>query len=314
MKKNAGIIALVTVALAFFGVSNIPWKGASGGSGAETSENAKKTVRTAKAKPEENKVCDDLVDRLKPFVNATGEWRLLDSCYKDASAAKSLPTGSTGAETRFLIATVPNPISTHLPLMFDRMIETIQSAAGDDSYSYHSSWFPWDSEKEYYLLDDQDRAEDARKAQQGQPGVMTFRGPMTDKGSADPFSSGLIVFVVAEQPTEGIDLGEFRTALEWIQRLRAKTAKRELRILGPTFSGSLPSLRKALSSRDLAELADPGAIKVYSGSVSSDDGFRWFQTFMSKEARLGEFKTFSEGDSVMIARFCRFIEKQGYSP
>ena len=312
MKKNAGIIALVTVALAFFGVSNISWKGASGGAGTETPENAKKTVRT-KAKPKENNVCDDIVERLKPFVNAAAQWRLPDSCYQDPTATNTLPAASTDEGMRFLIATAPNPISTHLPLQFDRMIEAIQRAASDENYSYNSSWFPWDAEKEYYLLDDQHNAEEELKAQEGQPGILTFRRATTKKeGLPDPFSKGLIVFVVAEQPTGGIDATEFKNALDWIRRIRAQTAKRELLILGPTFSGSVPSLAKALRAEDLSELAGLGTIQIYSGSVSSEESYNWFKDFMGR-SRLGTFRTFLEGDSLMIQRFCTFIEKQGYS-
>lgn len=45
---------------------------------------------------------------------------------------------------RFAIATVPNPVSTNLPLMFDRLVESVQQAAQDENYSYDASWFPWD--------------------------------------------------------------------------------------------------------------------------------------------------------------------------
>ena len=45
------------------------------------------------------------------------------------------------AHVDFVIATAPNPLMTHLPLMFDRVVEIIQQAAQDDKYSYDSSCF-----------------------------------------------------------------------------------------------------------------------------------------------------------------------------
>jgi len=117
---------------------------------------------------------------------------------------------------RFAVATVPNPVTTHLPLMFDRFIEAIQQAAQDERCSYDTSWFPWEtSEKTYELLNEQMAKEDLQGVQQSQPGVVVFR-PAGTKGYGD---GGLVVFVVGEQPTGGIDDSQFDNALAWIKKL-----------------------------------------------------------------------------------------------
>ena len=93
-------------------------------------------------------------------------------CIRDSGKApkdKYLPAFPT--DVQFVIATVPNPITTHLPLVFDRMIEVIEQAAEDDKYSYDSSWFPWDEAKDYSSLSDQMLADKAQKLQESQPGV-----------------------------------------------------------------------------------------------------------------------------------------------
>jgi hypothetical protein len=86
----------------------------------------------------------------------------------------------------FAIATVPNPVTTHLPLVFDRIVETVQQAAQDDGYTYDASWFPWQEATEYPSLADQQNAEELLKTQQEQPGILAFRRSLVP-GSGDPY-------------------------------------------------------------------------------------------------------------------------------
>src|ERR1700686_476271 len=46
----------------------------------------------------------------------------------------------------FLIATVPDPIETHLALWFDRAVESILSAAGSVGFRFYEAWIPWDTD------------------------------------------------------------------------------------------------------------------------------------------------------------------------
>ena len=43
----------------------------------------------------------------------------------------------------FLIATVPDPQTTHLALYFDRTLESLAWALGDADYVFQNSWLPW---------------------------------------------------------------------------------------------------------------------------------------------------------------------------
>src|SRR6202044_93314 len=93
--------------------------------------------------------CEKIEGRLRPLV--TGNilarisdlgWTLPKSCYEEGHVPD--PVQRKGNEgVAFVIATVPNPISTHLPLSFDRSLEIIQQAAQDNRYQYESSWLPW---------------------------------------------------------------------------------------------------------------------------------------------------------------------------
>ena len=216
---------------------------------------------------------------------------------------------------QFVIATVPNPITTHLPLVFDRMIEVIEQAAEDDKYSYDSSWFPWDEAKNYSSLSDQIMADKAQKLQESQPGVVVFRASVTAEMVKDvdhaPYQSGMLVFVVDEQPTGGINRTEFENALAWIEWLGGLSPGRTLKILGPSFSGSLPSLDSALDSDKLRGPQGKVPVSVSSGSVSGQSSFFWFKNRVENK-HSGSFQMAMEGDRLMVDRFLEYLDRLRY--
>ncbi|MGH9748107.1 MAG: hypothetical protein ACRD59_18580, partial [Candidatus Acidiferrales bacterium] len=183
--------------------------------------------------------------------------------------------------------------------------------AQDNNYSYDSSWLPWSEDKSYERLPDQTEANDAQSFQQKQPGVVVFKNSLSADKSYSPYKAGLAVFVVSELPTGGINQDQFDNALAWIERLGGLSTDRGLKILGPTFSGSLPTLYRSLHSPRLEQFAGKKKITISSGSVSSDSYYAWFRGRMADE-NLGTFETAMEGDSVMVDRFCRYIDQQGY--
>ena len=315
MKQNAGIIATLTVFLALFGVSNMPKSTSSSGTAAETTTKAKAAAKQNQGSQSTQSIaCQEIGERLQPVLKQplSADW-LSGSCYSDSNQARG-PKSSVPSGVHFVIATAPNPISTHLSLQFDRMIEVIQQAAQDDNYIYDSSWFPWDeASKDYAFFGDQRAAEEAQEIQEHQPGVVVFRRAVVDPKDDSPYQGGLVVFVVAEQPTGGIDRDEFENALFWIDQLGALTPDRGLKILGPTFSGSLPSLDQALSSQTLTQPAGGVRIpiSVSSGTVSSELSYSWFQSRM-KNNHFGTFQTAMEGDPLMLDRFLQYLRYQNY--
>lgn len=311
MRRDAGLIAAITVLLAVFGVSSFPRKAAEQGVPAAGVKESKSSLKEgAAAGTPAFAPCAEIKSRIQPFLvsPSADDWAMANSCY---AASATRPTAKPQIDPRLniIIATVPNPVSTHLPLFFDRMIEVIQQAAQDENYSYNSSWFPWDSSSEYLLLADQQRAELERDLLQEQPGIMTFRRAVIPGSNDSPYPSGLVVFVVAEQPTGGVNGNEFESALQWMQALGAFDHKRHLHILGPTFSGSLPSLRIALDSATLPPSS--AVIHIFSGTVSGESSYNAFKTFLNTSC-LGDFRTFAEGDDLMLSRFKHYISNQGY--
>jgi hypothetical protein len=317
MKQNAGIIATLTLFLAFFGLSGLPKNapGAGASSEAKSKVVSKSATTSSNSSAPHYVACEEIRNRLRPFLSQTPPegWQLPNSCYPDNSTPKSSKPMVVPAELHFVIATAPNPVSTHLPLMFDRMIEAIQQAAQDDQFSYDSSWFPWNEADTQAARDDQSPSgqnanEETKDLQHDQPGVVVFRRALKDDADGSPYLGGLVVFVVAEEPTGGIDQKEFDNALAWIDRLGALTQQRGLVILGPTFSGSLPSLDLALDNDKLKRPASelPVPIIVSSGSVSSELSFRWFNTRMVNNHH-GSFRTATQGDDIMVDRLCQYL-------
>src|SRR5256885_9121726 len=128
----------------------------------------------------------------------------------------STGAGQFGSETRetprFLIALVPDPLHTHLSLLFDRTVRSIQMGIqADGTYSFDRAVLPWKhtSRKDNETPVEHDAEELERKQRESYPGLLMFRGP-----------SPLFVFVVGEKPTSGINNLQFQNAMQIIRALR----------------------------------------------------------------------------------------------
>jgi hypothetical protein len=316
MDRNHGLLAGTLVVLALLGASSLPNKS----SESHAAEGRKSNVPSAKTthasnRPTPYSACSEIAKRLQRFVTdartPVESWQLPDSCYEPGQSRAQTKTVRTRPAVSFAIATAPDPVSTHLSLSFDRIVESTQQAAQDDNYSYDSSWFPWDeTDKDYPLLADQQAAEEMQTIQQMQPGVMLFRQAL--HASPDPYGGGLVIFIVGEQPTGGIRDDQFANALAWIQQLAGADDPRPLRILGPTFSGSLPSLQLGLQRYFDSAPGSRASVFVSSGTVSSPLGPGWFRDWLNAQRPESRFWTATENDSIMVNRFCQYLHYQKY--
>ena len=316
MKQNQGLAAVLAVALAFLGITYLPR-----GTPSPPPQTAGQTRPAPSPRPQEpakvSSPCEEIQARLARLVAVT-EPDLPDSCFtsekpRPRCAAEKSCGKKTPPELRFAVAILPHPIATHLQLLFDREIEVIQQAAQDDGYAYEGSWLPWeDNPSDYALLADQTAAAEARKQQEAQPGILVFRRRLPEDPKASPYLAGLIVFLVADQPTHGINDTQFENALRWVANLRSPSRHEDLPVLGPTFSGSLPSLANALAKdRNETALAALKRFNVASGTVSSGEIYRWFVKYL-KEGHLGEFQTYQEADELMTERFLKYLESEKF--
>jgi hypothetical protein len=188
-----------------------------------------------------------------------------------------------------LIATVPNPELTHLSLTFDRYVESITWAVSDgdlrnESYTFDSYWFPWrPDQKEETEPEKRKSAEKEREKRSNMPGLLLFRRnpATTDKSHAHPEKELLLVFLVGETPTSGINRVAFNAAWNYVDKLADQelpvcraaqsNSKKCIGILGPSFTGSLASLRLLLDKK-YAEPDKPAGYETFviSGAVTGE--------------------------------------------
>jgi hypothetical protein len=179
----------------------------------------------------------------------------------------------TGADKPMIlaaIASVPDPERTHLGLLTDRTIEAIQDAAGRAGYNPYSHFLPWPaSEAQGGSEDSQANGE----ANEHQPGVMVFKkqDSPAPHGASAATRQYLVVFVIPELPTSGLDQESFFRARTTIQEMETQLGQTENTVWfsGPNFSGSLASLKEI--DRGIGEST---CIRAFSGQVTAATYFK----------------------------------------
>jgi hypothetical protein len=306
MKREAGWMSASVVALAaVYGVSTLQQGGSGEGSPAATHISAH-TSQTAHPKTGTLREvyqgpCYETVEKLRSFFNLPEESKFAPpNC---APLNDNAPSRVADVQhIRFIIATVPDP-KTQIPFAFDRQIEAIQQAAAGANYSYDSSWMPWENDynDSLALLEDRDVLRDRQELRERQPGMILFRHSVlphrdgshkdddsTGTGDAKkngppvrvtPYGDALVVFVVGEDATAGMNRWQFRNAVQWIKQLKGIPGRSETQIFGPHFTGSLPSLAELIQSDDIEPILRPQKAKyldIFSGSVTSMNGAEKF--------------------------------------
>ena len=102
--------------------------------------------------------CEQIQRRLSRFYPGPVPVPPRGGCYPGDVGGQVVPPPPQ-SPVNFAIAIVPNPVQTHLPLMFDRQIDSIQQAVQDSGFNYDGSWFPWNqSDKSYGSLSDEQQS------------------------------------------------------------------------------------------------------------------------------------------------------------
>ena len=253
-----------------------------------------------------------------PDPEGKGQITSLVERYIDgASHAGPLAAQSIPADVRFMIVTVPDPVHTHLSLQFDRTIEALQQGMQDEKYIYDSSWLPWKKQgAEYGSFGDQKQAEDEATRREKCPGLVLFRRDMTPTApDRKPYEQGLFAFVVAENPTSGLNQSQWRNALAWMEKYAKRERKdKALRILGPTFSGSMPSFVRSLEAIH-ADSSSFNSVLLYSGRIRGCSSWVWLKEQLNRGGNELPVRTsdFDENDAIQIDRFYRFVTDRGHA-
>lgn len=122
--------------------------------------------------------CSDLKDEFEEFLEVK-ELVAPGPCYKPGEAPGTKYAEDLTQKTshlKFVIATLPDPVHTHLAVLFDQFTVSVQEGAQDEQYDFDSSWLPWDDqEASYALLLDEKAANEERELKERQPGIILFR-------------------------------------------------------------------------------------------------------------------------------------------
>ncbi len=221
---------------------------------------------------------------------------------KDAKA-DCLPSLKTGDKTvRSLIAIVADPKRTNLALDFDRSVEALIWALADVKYTLQDYWLPWNNGRSKQgqpgpdaphdsSSGDANDAPDEPSAQQGyQPGFLLFRG--------EDLNHYFVVWLVGDSPTTGVEIDALAAAIHNVQEYDQQAG--DIRIVGPSFSGSFSSLADALNK-------EPGKFRVLNGMATS---FPAQQAFIREvPASKLEFKSTVENVSYALGRFVAYLRR-----
>ncbi len=229
----------------------------------------------------------------------------------------------------FVIATVPDPVHTHLGLSFDRNIEAVTKAAQEAGFLFSRATMPWENGDHPDTPDLMLRIAGQlyQEHKEDYPGLMIFRDvqgapALTHADHAKrnvhvTAAKTLFVLVVGETPTGGIHKEQFKNALRMIQGILGKDEIPEdlkhLRILGTTSSGSLASLEQILQMELGGQSRQNfGKILIHSGTASSWASTQEFRNFLKHWDSNAEFTTFQESDGYADEHFRCHLEKLGY--
>jgi len=196
------------------------------------------------------------------------------------------------ADIQFVIASLPDPVHTHMALLFDRSMETFQSAAQANGFLFSRAWMPWDITTHSESADFTVRLAQAKLQQsvESLPGLMIFQRPEREK---DKPRTILFVFVVGETPTGGLHIEQFQNALNIRRAILADAAPKPpeaglLRVYGPSFSGSLRTLDAILAGQPDGDFSK---ILIRSGSISSAKAVEDFCKSTEQESQRRPAKT-----------------------
>ena len=168
----------------------------------------------------------------------------------------------------FLIATVPDPIDSYETWQFDPQIDAIRQGIEASGYLLDRFFLP-----DTRIDPKATKAPTLREVHQHWPGVILFRSKKA--------TSLLVLFLIPETPVAGIHQEPFSHAIQfvddWMNR-EAASAPGPIRILGPTFSGSTPSIVRGLVNFDDASWRKTSRdVRIVSGSASNDSNRARFE-------------------------------------
>jgi hypothetical protein len=200
----------------------------SGSQGANGFQDAAKAPRQSDAK---------LLRLLGPFFKDTP----LHNCPGFTSSNFRGLADCLELPAKAFVLLVPDPVNSGMGSSFDNFLDSIRAAGGEALLTFHGWSMPW--------VEATIPSNESPTSSEGEPGFLLFS--KREKGAG--IDKLILVVVVAETQTAGPDIPALRTAFEIARELGSNEDSRdgasfEVPILGPTFSGSAPSIKHFLGT------------------------------------------------------------------
>jgi hypothetical protein len=218
-----------------------------------------------------------------------------------------------GEEVRALMAILPDPAQTNVQLQFDRMMDGLQLAAESTGYVIDRYWLPWGppSATEYPDYSSHKAIIQEQQEKQKQPGLLLFRW---NGQFGDDQPKTLYIFLVSDTPTRGVNGAQFANAVSHIKVVCGASrncGQDPIRIVGPTFSGSLASLRQLTEHHNEEFCAYSGTVSS-SGAVSNQGLESEAQTLKtecpSAQSATAHARGVSQGGNLQFISFMHYTE------
>lgn len=234
-------------------------------------------------------------------------------CDADLSTLEKI--GSSTRHIDCLVATVPHPVDSHFQITFDRYLDAMARAVETQGYVLDSYSMPWSN-----VPLEQGGQVSATERVSGRYGCVLFRRYSTavdgdgERKSPLDVNDLLVLLLVGETPTAGIDRVAFSEAMNVAARLQKSQSHSaasanggtplRLRLLAPAYSGTTPSLRMGLTRwwADCREdVAKEGTchVRVLSGGATADKNF--------------ERLNFEESKSKLVVTFQATVIPDGFA-
>jgi hypothetical protein len=191
---------------------------------------------------------------------------------------------ASATKVEFVIATLPDAIDSNARWQFDPIYDSLQRAIGASGFVLDRFYIPdWDAARN---PDTDARA--AGRLHERAPGIVLFRGD----------EKLLVVFLVFETATGGVHQVAFRRAVwtiaQWCECAAA------VRVIGPTFSGSIQSLGRAIAQAR-ADLERILSYRIVTGAATSGQNAEILGHIVGEAAEFSYHATVLKDDEVLRA-------------
>jgi hypothetical protein len=171
-----------------------------------------------------------------------------------------------------LIATVPDPIESGLGSSFDDYVDSIERAVSDNGYELDQFYDPWPQPDQIAKSTGGDGSvtagDDSQPRQQRVPPYELEPGLILFRDANETRKRLLVVFLVGETPTEGVHKRAFESALKQANAPPFSPGLSQIKVLGPSFSGSGTSMSLAIREWATASNGSAPDVEIISGSAT----------------------------------------------